>query len=178
MEKVIGLPVPNAMIDPLDAPTRENQLRVAWAVVTAVVGWGTLREVTSLADVPQPIRSHMGTIIFGLTVLAVVLGVAAVTEFITTRYVTATRRVTQMVVATAIYLRAAARRIGYVFSAVQTPIEVVVAGCRPQEHGDTGPAPPGGERAPRPQRANLICCADRRSKEAGHRVAGLRLTIN
>ena len=136
-----GLPFPNAMIDPLDAPTSENQLRVAWAVVTAVVGWGTIREVTSLAAVPQPIRSHMGTIIFWLTVLAVVLGVAAVTEFITTRYVTATRRVAQLVTAIVVCLRAAARRIGCVFSAEENEIGVEAVN-EAQERGGTGPAPP------------------------------------
>ena len=170
-----GLPFPNAMIDPLDAPTSENQLRVAWAVVTAVVGWGTIREVTSLAAVPQPIRSHVGAIILWLTALAVALAVAAVTEFVTTRYVSATRRVAQLVTAAAIYLRVAVHRIRCVFSVTQKQIEVAVAGCRPQERGDTGPAPPGGERAPRPQRTNLISCVGRRSKEAGHRVASLHL---
>ncbi len=171
MEKIFGLPFPNAMIDPLNAPIHENQVRVAWAAVAGGVVWWTIQEMTAL-DVTTGL--HLGsTATTVLAVVAAVLGIAFAMEFVATRYVSATRRVAQLVTAAAIYLRVAVHRIRCVSSATQKQIEVAVAGCRPQERGDTGPAPPGAERAPRSPHNTLIRCAVRRSKETGHRVTSL-----
>ena len=62
-------------------------------------------------------------------------------------------------------------------SAISTRVVIVSPDTIvPLVEGDPTPhagAPPGAERAPRPQRTNVISCAARRSKEAGHRVASL-----
>ena len=139
MEKIFGLPFPNAMIDPLNAPIHENQVRVAWAAVAGGVVWWTIQEMTAL-DVTTGL--HLGsTATTVLAVLAVVLALTFIVEYATTRYVSATRRVAQLMTATAIYLRAAARRIGCVFLAEQNETEVGEASGA-QERGGTGPAPP------------------------------------
>ena len=66
-------------------------------------------------------------------------------------------------------------------SAISTRVVIVSPDTIvPLVEGDPTPhagAPPGAERAPRPPHNTLIRCAVRRSKEAGHRVASLRLTI-
>ena len=106
------------------------------------MGWGTNREVTSLAAVSQPIvRSHVGAIIFWLTALALVAAVAAVTEFVVTRYVSATRRVAQLMTATAIYLRTIVYKISSILptSSKILTIRYSDLSC---ERGGTGPAPP------------------------------------
>lgn len=174
MEKVFSLPVPDAMIDPLDAPIRENQVRLAWAAVAGGVIWWAIIEMTALSVTTGLQFGAVATTV--LAVVAALLALTFIVEYATTRYVSATRRVAQRVMATAIYLRAAARRIGCVFSVAENEIGVEAANGA-QERGGTGPAPPSGERDPHPQHANLIRCAGRRSKEAGHRVAGLHMLM-
>lgn len=74
-------------------------------------------------------------------------------------------------VAVAVAIRSAAH-----ICVVVLPCDTIVlpVGNNPTPHAG---APPGRERAPRPQRANVICCAGKRSKEAGCHAAGLLLAI-
>ena len=104
--------------------------------------------------------------------VAVVLAVVLTAIIIVTRVagVAGTQRRT--------WLRAAVVAIR---SAISTRVVIVSPDTIvPLVEGDPTPhagAPPGRERAPRPQRTNLINCVGRRSKETGHRVTSLRLTI-